>query len=172
MKNFKQLLAAPLLVLVLAAASVKDEVPFRADSGLTKAEYYLATQKYAQAIDEAQNVLKRHPKDGDALTYLGFAYHRLGDLEKAVGFYDRALAVAPHHLGANKYRADLYLEQGNVARAFEQLQVLRSVCGVADCEEINELERAINAVKSGKVKAAVKKEPAAETPKRGEVMRE
>lgn len=171
MNRLSILFAAPLCVLLLTAASVKDEVPFRADSGLTKAEYFLATQKYAQAIDEAQSVLKRHPKDGDALTYMGFAYHRLGDKEKAVEFFDRALAVSPRHLGANKYRADLYLESGNIPRAFEQLQVLRSVCGAADCEEINELERAINAAKSGSSKPAAKKETTAEPPKRGEVMR-
>ena len=172
MNRFVCLITAPLCALLLCAANVKDDVPFRADSGLTKAEYFIATQKYAQAIDEAQNVLKRHPKDADALTYLGFAYHKLGDSTKAVEFFDRALAAHPRHLGANKYRAELYLESGNIPRAFEQLQVLRSVCGASDCEEINELEQAINTAKSGSAKAPVKKTASEATPQRGEARRE
>jgi tetratricopeptide (TPR) repeat protein len=148
------------------AADVKGEIPYRQDSGLSKAEYFIARENYASAIAEAQNVLKRHPESADAYTYVGLSYQRLGDSAKAAEYYRKALRADPAHLGAHKYVADLYLDAGDVARALEQMQALRSVCGDTDCEELNDLERSINAAKTGERKS--EKKPAAAPPQRGQ----
>ncbi len=138
---------------------LKAEVPYREDSGLTKAEYYLAKDKNAEALEEATNVLKRHPKSADAYTYRGLAYDRLGDSEKAMESYKKAITLNQTHMGANKYLADLYLADGNLAFAIEQMQVLRLACGKsADCPEMDALQSAINKAKKLRKKKALEEE--------------
>lgn len=135
---------------VCAQADKKQEVPFRTDSGLISAEYYLANGKYAEALDVLGGVLHRHPENADAYTYRGYAYQKLGETEKARENYAKALTLDSAHLGANKYMAGLYLDAGNLARAMEQMQVIRMVCGVAACEELDEMEADINRYKAEK----------------------
>lgn len=127
----------------------KSEVPFREDSGLITAEYYLSTGKYAQALNVLAAVLKRHPESADAYTYTGFAYAKLGDMKRATANYRKALTIEPAHLGANRYMAEIYLSLGDLQRAIEQMQVIRLTCAEADCEELDELEAEINAYKNG-----------------------
>jgi tetratricopeptide (TPR) repeat protein len=140
-----------LTCLLLSATARAEDIPFRADSGLTKAEAQLSEGKYTEALETLALVLHRRPADADALAYTGYAWHRLGDNNKAGQFFDRALKYDPKHLGANKYKADMYLANGNVSRAHEQMQVLRMVCGETDCAELNALQGAINRSKTGEV---------------------
>lgn len=127
----------------------KAEVPFREDSGLITAEYYLSTGKYAQALDVIGGVLARHPGSADAYTYRGFAYERLGDYKKAKAAYARALEIDPQHLGANRYLAGLYLKEEDLARAMDVLQVIRMTCGDVACQELDELQAEINRYNAG-----------------------
>ncbi len=127
----------------------KNLVPFREDSGLITAEYYLSTGKYAQALSVLEGVLKRHPESADAFTYTGYAYYKLGDVKKATTYYKKALIINPQHLGANRYMAEIYLSVNDLARAIEQMQVIRMTCAEANCEELDELEAEINAYKNG-----------------------
>lgn len=121
-----------------------SEVPFREDSGLITAEYYLATGKYAQALDVLGGVLQRHPQNADAYTYRGYAFQKLGDTKKARDSYRMALSLNPAHLGANKYMGNLWLEDGNLSRAMEQLQAMIYVCAGSYCAEVDELQNDIN----------------------------
>ncbi len=171
----RSLAALALSMLIFAAApaaaevTVRDNVPFRQDSGLTKAEYFIATQKYAQAINEAEGVVKRQGPNADAYAYAGLAYERLGDDKKALDNFRRALMVSPTHLGANTYLMQHYIDSGNMAKAIEQLQVIRAVCGAAGCEELYEAESAINAAKRGDAPATKEKTA---PPVRGETPRD
>lgn len=156
------------------AVEVRDNVPFRQDSGLTKAEYFIATKNYTEALAECEGVIKRQGPNADAYTYLGLSYQRLGDEKKARENYARALQLSPTHLGANAYYARMLLAAGDMPKALEQMQVLRAVCGVTECEELTELESAINRARKGEkaddgADAAAKP---AEQPKRGEIPRE
>lgn len=142
-----------LLVLMSFPAAAEEkalkEIPYREDSGLTKTEYLLSAGQFSAALDTADGVLKRHPDNADAYAYRGYAYLRLGEKEAAAKSFKKALQLRPAHLGANKYLADLYLEDDDVARAIEQLQVIRLTCGHADCEELRALQRAIDQHKRG-----------------------
>lgn len=127
-----------------------SEVPFREDAGLITAEYYLATGKYTQALDVIGGVIQRHPQNADAYTYRGYAFQKLGDTKKARDSYRAALSLNPRHLGANKYTADLWLEEGNLARAMEQLQAMIYICAGAYCAEVDELQNDINRFRTKK----------------------
>jgi len=146
-------LAAPAAILPAHAAddvAKAQEVPFREDSGLITAEYYLATGKYTQALDVIGGVLQRHPQNADAYTYRGYAYQKLGDNKKARESYRTALGLNPQHLGANKYMGNLWLEDGNLARAMEQLQAMIYVCAGTYCAEVDELQNDINRFRTKK----------------------
>ena len=122
---------------------------WRSDAGLDKAAALLTRQKYTQSITTLQNVLKRNAANADAYAYLGYAYQKLGDDENALKNLERALKLNPRHLGANYYLGIARLEQGKLAQALEQLQVMRMVCGQTDCAEMRHLEHAINQADKG-----------------------
>jgi tetratricopeptide (TPR) repeat protein len=138
-----------LLLAATQAAAAEKEMPFREDSGLSKAEYLLSAGQFSAALDTVDDVLMRHPNNADAYTYRGYAYHRLGETAAAAKSFRMALQLNPTHLGANKYLADMYLEAGKVSLALEQLQVIRMTCGRTDCEELRALEREIDQHKQG-----------------------
>lgn len=127
-----------------------EEVPFREDAGLITAEYYLATGKYAQALDVIGGVLQRHPQNADAYTYRGYAYQKLGDNRKARESYRMALGLNPKHLGANKYMGSLWLTENDLARAMEQLQAMIYICAGHYCAEVDELQNDINRFRTSK----------------------
>ncbi|MCK5518764.1 MAG: tetratricopeptide repeat protein [Alphaproteobacteria bacterium] len=129
--------------------AAEDSIPFREDSGLTKAEYLLSAGQFSAALNTADDVLARHPNNADAYTYRGYAYYRLGETAKASKNFKKALIINPTHLGANAYIAKIYLDKGNMARALEQMQVIRMTCGYMDCEELNMLKRNIDKYKRG-----------------------
>ena len=134
----------------------RGEVPFRTDSGLINAEYYLATGKYMQALDVLNGVLLRHPLNADAYTYRGYAYEQMNELKRAKENYDRALQIDPTHLGANKYTGAMLIRAGKLDRAMEQMQAIRLICGATGCAELDELESDMNLYK--KEKKAKKKD--------------
>jgi Tfp pilus assembly protein PilF len=152
--------AAEEAVPVTEAQTVQPRpLPPRSDSGLVKAEGQLAEGKYMQAIQTLSGVLTRHPSSADALAYIAAAWGALGDDAKAQVFIDRALKYDPTHLGANKVRAEVYLNAGDFQRALEQLQVIRMICGDTDCAEMDELQAEMNRFKKGERPAPpVKKE--------------
>jgi tetratricopeptide (TPR) repeat protein len=148
------LIATPALADAPTPGSVPDvpkkaEVPFREDAGLITAEYYLATGKYAQALDVIEGVLQRHPDCADAYTYKGFAYERLGDMKKAKQAYAKAIEANPTHLGANRYLGGIYLKEGDLSKAMDELQVIRMTCGDVACQELDELQAEINRYRNG-----------------------
>ena len=149
MRRFFCSLALIFIFFGASPAFADKEMIFREDSGLTKTEYFLAVGQFSAAIDTAGEVLLRHPANADAYTYRGYAFARLGQNAEAAKNFKRALAIDPAHLGANKYLADIYLQSGDVARALEQMQVIRMTCGHTDCEELRALEIAIDQYKNG-----------------------
>ena len=116
-------------------------VPARSDSGLIKAESLLQRQKWAEALTELRFVLERQPKSADAYTYQGYAEMNLGDAMAAEKSFNKALAFHSTHLGANQYLGELYVLKGQLAKARDQLQIIRLICGKTDCAE----ERALRA---------------------------
>lgn len=129
----------------------KKLVPFREDSGLITAEYYLTKGRFAEALEVLEGVIQRHPESADGYTYRGYAYYHLGDRKRAKKDYERAIMLDPKHLGANRYLADSYIDAGDLRRAYEQMQVLRLTCGNFNCEELDELEARINRYRKGQV---------------------
>jgi len=98
-------------------------------------------QQYQEAIPLLDQLVAENPADADSLNLLGFSHRKLGHEDKALGYYKKALAMMPNHLGANEYLGELYLEMKNLPKAEERLAVLQNAC--SNCAEYNELKEKV-----------------------------
>jgi len=100
-------------------------------------------QRWADAIATLRVVLEAEPNNADANNLMGYSLRKSGNLQRAEGFYLKALKLSPKHKGANEYLGELYVETGNLAKAKARLEVLESICGTG-CEEYQDLKAAID----------------------------
>jgi cytochrome c-type biogenesis protein CcmH/NrfG len=80
----------------------------------------LAEGRYGEAIAAYQAVLKRDPRNVDAMTHLGLIVAIGGHDDAALETFDRALAIDPRYAPALLYRGQvLYENKGDVKGAVE-----------------------------------------------------
>jgi tetratricopeptide (TPR) repeat protein len=125
-----------------SAASTSSSI----DTQYAKAKTLVEKRDYKSAVPVLDQIVAKDSRNADALNLLGYSYRKLGDLQKALTYYNRALAIEPGHLGANEYLGELYLEMKDVAKAQQRLEVLAKACN--KCEEYEDLEQAIKAFKA------------------------
>lgn len=106
------------------------------DQQLFYAGYWLAKGgRYADALGYLQRIAK---PDERVLTYIGFATRKQGDVDAAMPYYQRALAIAPGYTVARAYLGEAYLSKGDMARARAELAEIARRCGT-NCAEHAEL---------------------------------
>jgi tetratricopeptide (TPR) repeat protein len=120
----------------------------RGSSDYQKAERAVKDKDWKGAIALLEKVIAGEPRNANALNYLGYSHRNLGEREKALGYYKRALDIEPNHLGANEYLGELYLQMGDLPAAEERLKVLERAC--RNCEEKRELAEKIEKHKKAK----------------------
>ena len=109
-------------------------------------------------------VVERRPWHDNAHSLMGFAYRKLGDYDRSLQFYGKALELNPHNREALEYLGEAYLDLGDVAKAEEVLGRLEAECkriavGVSNggwksgCEEWQELKAAFDAHLAGRPRA-------------------
>ena len=77
---------------------------------LQAARQSLMAGRYAEAIAAYQAVLKREPRNVDALTHLGFIVALGGHADTALETIDKALAIDPDYALAHYYRGQVLYE--------------------------------------------------------------
>jgi tetratricopeptide (TPR) repeat protein len=77
---------------------------------LQAARQSLLAGRYSEAIAAYQAVLKRDPRNVDALTHLGFIVALGGHADTALETIDRALAIDPDYALAHYYRGQVLYE--------------------------------------------------------------
>jgi Tetratricopeptide repeat len=112
-----------------------------ANAAFLDAQKAIASRQFYLAVSDLQQVLQRQPDNADVLNLMGFSNRKLGKQSEALGYYKKALALQPHHIGANEYLGELYLEMKMPGKAKEQLAALHDACG--SCMEYNELKEKI-----------------------------
>ena len=92
---------------------------------------------YAGRNADAQGVLRAIPDQTDdfVLTYCGFTHRRLGRMETALDYYDRALSKNPDNLLARSYLGLAHVEAGRIADARGQLREIRARGGAGSWPE-------------------------------------
>jgi len=145
--------------LVLSGAAAPGAMAMGSDTGSTpaaargsadyqKAERAVKDKDWKGAIALLEKVIAGEPRNANALNYLGYSHRNLGEREKALGYYKRALDIEPNHLGANEYLGELYLQMGDLPAAEERMKVLERAC--RNCEEKRELAEKIEKYKKSK----------------------
>jgi Flp pilus assembly protein TadD len=82
-----------------------------------------------------------HP---DIATFLGLAYRKLGRLDEARAWYERALAVDPNHRLALSFYGMMSAETGDMNLARADLEKLKLSCGGTECNEYQALAAVIS----------------------------
>ncbi|MBX9826433.1 MAG: tetratricopeptide repeat protein, partial [Xanthobacteraceae bacterium] len=77
--------------------------------------------------------------DPDVAAFLGLAHRKLGQIDAARGWYDRALAADPDHRLALSFYGIMHAELGARDKAVDMLRRLRNVCGGESCSEFRAL---------------------------------
>ena len=67
-------------------------------------------------------------------TMIGFTLRKLGQVDEAMGYYQRVLAAYPDRTTTRQYLGEAFLQIGDVGRAREQLAEIGRRCGVS-CED-------------------------------------
>jgi tetratricopeptide (TPR) repeat protein len=118
-------------------------------------------QDWQGVIDHMAKVIEDRPWEDQAYNLSGFAYRKLGKYNQALEFYDTALKLNPHNLGALEYLGEAYLDMDRPKDAQAMLDRLDSECqrlakavstggAQPDCEERQDLEEALAVYHAGK----------------------
>ena len=119
-----------------------------------KSNYYYNAVKlinkksYEAAIDNLFKAEKNSKNDADIYNYLGFSYRKIGNLEKAAFYYEKALKISPKHKGALEYQGEMFLTQGNLELAEVNLKKLSKICFLG-CKEEKMLKESIKKYNKG-----------------------
>ncbi|HEY4161549.1 MAG TPA: tetratricopeptide repeat protein [Dongiaceae bacterium] len=137
-------LTLALLVTGLPSAYAVDteETPASASSAdFGDAKAMVDAGRFDEALSALRTLDKQMPNNPDVLNLIGFSLRKTGNTDRALDYYNRALALKPDHLGANEYLGELYLELKQPEKAEERLAVLQKACG--NCEEYQDLKSKI-----------------------------
>ncbi|MFO1169549.1 MAG: tetratricopeptide repeat protein [Hyphomicrobiaceae bacterium] len=107
------------------------------------AEALVKAEKYPEAIKalEALNKLE----DPRVLNYLGYSHRKIGETDKGIELYLKALTIAPDFVQAREYLGEAYVQAKDVEKAKGELTEIEKLCGNKDCEEYKDLDEAIKA---------------------------
>ena len=128
----------------LAAGSASDD---KKSTG-TKSNYYydavklINNKSYEAAVDKLFKAEKNNSNDADIYNYLGFSFRKMGNLDKAAFYYEKALTISPKHKGALEYQGEMFLTQGNLKLAEINLKKLEKICFLG-CKEEKMLKKSI-----------------------------
>jgi tetratricopeptide (TPR) repeat protein len=108
----------------LEAAAAKEPANYALQVQLGNVAYDL--EDWKKAVDAYERALKLQAGDANVLTDLGVAYRNLGNGEKALGMFAKALAKEPAHWPAAFNQAIVWgIDRGDKARAKEILNKLK-----------------------------------------------
>ena len=103
-------------------------------------------QNWPEAAKRFEAALKRNPDSADLQNYLGYTYRHMKNFDAAFKYYKRAIEIDPRHRGAHEYIGEAYLMVNDLPNAEKHLAALRKIC-LLPCEELGDLEKAVNAYK-------------------------
>jgi len=113
-----------------------------ASADYTAGQKAVEAKQWTAAADAFRRATLQDPKNADAWNMLGYSSRWAGKYPEAFDAYARALALEPHHRGANSYLGVAYVRTDNLGKAREQLAKLDGICG-KDCDEYKLLAKAI-----------------------------
>jgi tetratricopeptide (TPR) repeat protein len=110
---------------------------------LTSVRAKIDAKDYAGALQELRDLAEDN-QQADVYNLMGFTLRKTGDYLTSLTYYTKALELQPDHKAAREYLGELYIETGDMAKAEEQVSVLKQLCP-SGCEELEDLQDAIAA---------------------------
>jgi tetratricopeptide (TPR) repeat protein len=108
--------------------------------------FWVAYNLIYQDHDYAGGIAKLHSlgHDDDAAiaNLIGYSSRKLGRYDEAKYWYEKSLAADPNFARTWSYYGMWYAEQGNLLKAHDILEKVRSICGT-ECKEYTELKSAL-----------------------------
>ena len=157
MKSWTSLCAALMLTVatiwvpLLASANMGSDEPSESqDPNWVAAKKAVEAQDWKQATQLLSKAALTDPNNADIQNWLGYAQRKQGNLNAAFAAYNQALKLNPNHKGAHEYIGEAYLMAGDVAKAEKHLTELQRLCSPIPCEELKDLQRAIQDYKKKK----------------------
>ena len=86
--------------------------------------------------------------NADVATLVGYASRKLGRYDDAKYWYEKALAADPNHALTWSYYGMWQAEQGNLLKAKDDLEKVRTICGNTECREYVALRDVIDGTKT------------------------
>ena len=109
--------------------------------------YKTAHAMIYQQSDYAAGIAKLralgHDDHPDVANLIGFSSRKLGRYDDAKLWYEKALAANPNHTLTWSYYGMWHAEQGNVLKARDHLEKVKSICGT-ECREYVMLKEVID----------------------------
>jgi tetratricopeptide (TPR) repeat protein len=97
--------------------------------------------------DYAAGIAKLHSLGHDDMAevanLIGYSSRKLGRYDEAKYWYEKALAANPNYARTWSYYGMWYAEQGDLLKAQDILEKVRSICGT-ECKEYTELKGALD----------------------------
>jgi Flp pilus assembly protein TadD len=136
--------AGALAIVALSHAADTEVSPAKnaASADYVAGQKAVEAKQWSTAADHFRRATLQDPKNADAWNMLGYSSRWAGKYPEAFDAYGRALALEPHHRGANSYLGVAYVRTDNLVKAKEQLAKLDGICG-KDCDEYKLLAKAI-----------------------------
>jgi len=114
---------------------------------MDSARQAIARGGWARAQLDLKVVVRDEPGNADAHNLLAYTYRKQEkpDLAKAFEHYKIALKLNPQHKGAHEYIGEAYLMDRKPELAEQHLASLEKICGNRQCEEYQDLAKALAA---------------------------
>ncbi|HLH50904.1 MAG TPA: tetratricopeptide repeat protein [Roseiarcus sp.] len=117
------------------------------DSELADYAFALAkAERYEEALETLD--LSRDSNTPKALNYRGYITRKLGRIDEGIGYYLKSVALDPNYAQVREYLGEAYVIQGKFDLAKEQLGKIKAICGSTDCEEYEDLKKALDQAQS------------------------
>ena len=142
-----RLLAAATLALSVHTAFAAADYAQPASDTLAPVRALIAAGQWSDAIAALRGLGDSGSADWNNL--MGYTHRKQPqpDYAAAERYYDAALRIDPQHRGALEYSGELYLMQGDLARAEQRLAALDRACRLP-CSEYTALKQAVAAFKT------------------------
>ena len=134
---------------VFSAGSSSDSNTKNKSAAYLSAEKLINKKQFSDAILKLNDALASDSKNADIYNYLGFSHRKLGKMEQAAVYYNKALEINPKHKGALEYQGEMYLTLNEINKAEENLKKLDKICFLG-CSEFDKLKKSIMDKRSGK----------------------
>lgn len=148
MQSFRRFLLAGFAAVALAApvAGQKsdDQISPKSVALMHQAQSLASAGKLLEAENALETALAVDPRNRWAYTELARVAERQHLYGKAIRMTSKALLIEPNDPDAIAVQGEAMVEMGATARAQENLQKLRTLCGAKACPQVSQLSAAIS----------------------------